>query len=118
MAAGAAAGEAAVSTRLAATVLALALLVAVAVTVARAAAAGYWDRLAACETHSAWHQRGSYYVGGLGIWYGNWNKWAPRVGVHKPAYMATREEQIRVAIYGRKVDRAWWGCFRIVGLPW
>ena len=69
-------------------------------------ARNYWDALAACETGGRWHQRGSFYVGGLGIWYGNWQKWAPAVGVNKPAYMATREEQIRVATYGRRVDGA------------
>lgn len=103
------------STRVAAVLLALALVVAVAVNVARA---NYWDRLAYCETHGQWHQRGSYYVGGLGIWYGNWQRWAPAVGVNKPAYLASREEQIRVATYGRRVDRAYWGCMRIVGMPW
>jgi Transglycosylase-like domain len=106
------------SRRSTALVLALSLLAAVAVNVARAAAGNYWDRLAACETHSRWHQRGTYYVGGLGIYHGNWDRWAPAVGVNKPAYLASREEQIRVAIYGRRVDRAWWGCMRIVGLPW
>ena len=109
------------SRRSTALALALCLLVVVVVALvetARAGATGYWDRLAACETGGQWHQRGSYYVGGLGIWYGNWERWAPAVGVNKPAYMATREEQIRVAMYGRRVDRAWWGCFRIVGLPW
>jgi hypothetical protein len=84
----------------------------------RAASANYWDRLAWCETRGQWHQRGSYYVGGLGIWYGNWWKWAPAVGVNKPAYLASREEQIRVARYGRRVDGAYWGCMRIVGMPW
>jgi hypothetical protein len=85
---------------------------------ARAATANYWDALSRCETGGRWHQRGTFYVGGLGIYYRNWERWAPRVGVNKPAWAATREEQIRVAQYGRRVDRAWWGCFRIVGLPW
>jgi len=84
----------------------------------RAATANYWDRLAWCETRGQWHQRGSYYVGGLGIYHGNWERWAPAVGVNKPAYLASREEQIRVAQYGRRVDRAYWGCMRIVGMPW
>src|SRR4029077_20981068 len=83
-----------------------------------AATSNYWDVLPRCETGGQWPQRGSYYVGGLGIWYGNWQKWAPRVGVHKPAYPASREEQIRVARYGRRVDRAYWGCMRVVGMPW
>jgi len=107
-----------VTGRAAAVTLLVAFLAAVAVAVSKAAAAGYWDRLAWCETRGQWHQRGTYYVGGLGIWYGNWWKWAPAVGVNKPAWAASREEQIRVAKYGRKVDQAYWGCMRIVGLPW
>jgi Transglycosylase-like domain len=107
-----------VSGRLTAILLALMLLALVALTVARAAGANYWDRLAWCETRGQWHQRGTYYVGGLGIYHGNWDRWAPRVGVNKPAWAATREEQIRVAMYGRRVDRAYWGCMRIVGMPW
>jgi len=107
-----------VTGRAAAIAMLVAFLAAIAVAVSKAAAAGYWDRLAWCETRGQWHQRGTYYVGGLGIWYGNWWKWAPAVGVHGPAYLASREEQIRVARYGRRVDGAYWGCMRIVGLPW
>ena len=109
------------SRRSTALALALCLLVMVLVALvetARAGAQGYWDRLAQCETGGQWHQRGSYYVGGLGIYHGNWERWAPRVGVYGPAWAATREQQIRVAIYGRQVDRAYWGCMRVVGMPW
>jgi hypothetical protein len=100
-------------------VIVVTLLVITLLEAARAVAADdYWWRLARCETGAAWHQRGQLYVGGLGIWAGNWNEWAPRVGVYKPAYLASPAEQIRVAKYGRAVDGAYWGCFRIVGLPW
>jgi len=106
------------TSRAAAVALLAAFLAAVAVSVGRATAADYWDALADCETHGRWSQRGAFYVGGLGIYYRNWQRWAPRVGVHKPAYLASREEQIRVAKYGYRVDRAYWGCMRIVGMPW
>jgi len=99
-------------------VIGLLVVLVVALLLVKTARGNYWDALANCETHGRWSQRGSYYVGGLGIYYRNWQKWAPAVGVNKPAYLASREEQIRVAKYGRRVDRAWWGCFRIVGLPW
>jgi hypothetical protein len=100
--------------------LLLVVLVALLVETARAVATSdrYWWALARCETGARWHQRGTYYVGGLGIWYGNWQKWAPAVGVRGPAWAATPHDQIRVAIYGRAVDRAYWGCMRIVGMPW
>ncbi|HEX4672033.1 MAG TPA: transglycosylase family protein [Solirubrobacteraceae bacterium] len=81
-------------------------------------ASSYWDRLAQCETGGQWHQRGAYYVGGLGIYYANWQRWAAAVGVTGPAWAASREDQIRVAKYGRLVDRAYWGCMRVVGMPW
>lgn len=106
-------------TRPAAVALLLLLLAALAVAVKAAAAApgGYWDRLAWCETRGRWHQQGSYYVGGLGIFWANWERWAPRVGVTGPAWAASREQQIRVARYGRRADQAWWGCFEVVGTP-
>jgi Transglycosylase-like domain len=99
-------------------VIGLLIVLVVALLLVKTARGNYWDRLAWCETRGRWHQRGTYYVGGLGIYHGNWWKWAPAVGVHKPAWAASREEQIKVAKYGRKVDRAYWGCMRIVGMPW
>lgn len=99
-------------------VIAVLVVIVVAMLLVKTARGNYWDALARCETGGQWHQRGSYYVGGLGIWYGNWWRWGRAVGVNKPAYLASREEQIRVAMYGRKVDGATWGCFKIVGLPW
>lgn len=77
----------------------------------------FWYRLAQCEEHGAWHQRGTSFVGGLGIYGPNWDQWAPAVGVHVPAWQATPAEQIRVAKYGRRVDHAYWGCFATVGMP-
>lgn len=77
----------------------------------------FWDRVATCETHSQWWQHGSTYVGGLGIWYGNWWKWAPRVGVRTGATATSRIDQMRVAQYGWESERGWWGCFRVTGTP-
>lgn len=77
----------------------------------------FWQRVAQCETGARWHQRGTAFVGGLGIYAPNWWRWAPRVGVTGPAYQATPAEQVRVAVYGRRVDHATWGCFQVVGWP-
>jgi hypothetical protein len=105
-------------TRAAAVALLVAFVTAVAVAVGRAATPGYWDRLAWCEERGQWHQRGSFYVGGLGIYWANWERWSAAVGVDGPAWAASREEQIRVARYGRRVDQAYWGCMAVVGMPW
>jgi hypothetical protein len=103
---------------LALAVIIVTLLVITLLEAARAVAAdGYWDRLAACETHGRWHQRGSVYVGGLGIYWRNWQQWADELGIHKAAWVATREEQIAVARWGRMTDHAYWGCQRVVGDP-
>ncbi len=77
----------------------------------------FWRSVARCEEHSDWAQRGTTYVSGLGIWYGNWNRWAPAVGVTGPAYLATPYDQMRVADYGYRTERAYWGCFRTTGYP-
>jgi hypothetical protein len=77
----------------------------------------FWDRVADCEEHGAWWQGGGTYVGGLGIWSGNWWGWAPQVGDHTPASSTRRIDQMRVAQWGYENVRAFWGCFRVTGYP-
>jgi hypothetical protein len=100
--------------------LALMLLALVALTVARAAGAGYWDRLAWCETRGNWGMRGSTYEGGVGFAVTTWRWWASELGLlerYPHAWMAPRVVQVRVAAYGRNRHRGWWGCFSVVGTP-
>ena len=107
--------------------LALTLLVAVVASVSITNARGggrlspaqirFWDRVAACEEGGRWWQGGDTYVGGLGIWYGNWWKWARHLGIRTEASATGRLDQMRVAQWGYEQDRAWWGCFEITGLP-
>ena len=107
--------------------LALTLLLAVVIAVAAVGARGggelsarqvaFWDRVAACEEHGAWWQRGGVYVGGLGIWYGNWWAWGRHVGVYSQAHRTSRLDQMRVAQWGYENVRAWWGCFAVTGRP-
>jgi Transglycosylase-like domain len=99
--------------------LLLVVLVALLVETARAVGAltpatiRYWDRIAACETHGNWGMRGSTYEGGLGFYVGTWRWWAGELGLlgrYPHAYMAPRLVQVRVADYGRRVHRGYWGC--------
>ncbi len=81
--------------------------------------ASYWQRLHGCEEPGQWHQRGQTYVSGLGIWYGNWDNWAPHVGVqedHTRAWRVSPRRQMLVAEYGYR-HGAGWGCFSKVGRP-
>jgi hypothetical protein len=103
--------------RLASILLALLLLALVALTVARAALTPatirYWEAIAACETHSNWGMRGPVYEGGLGFYVGTWRWWARELQLlarYPHAYMAPRIVQIRVADYGARVHRGYWGC--------
>jgi len=84
----------------------------------------FWQRLAHCETNSRWNWgaetrpgEGSTFVGGLGIYAPNWVAWRGHVGIAGPAWRATPSQQARVAAWGFVHARAWWGCFRDVGLP-
>ncbi len=73
----------------------------------------YWDRVAACETGSSWRGLGSTYQGGLGIYWATWDTWARELGLqarYPDAGDAPRLVQIRVADYGRRVHRGYWGC--------
>jgi hypothetical protein len=102
--------------------LVLAVVLAVVVTPASGARSSYWDRLAACETHSAWSGLGQTYQGGLGIWYGNWDRWAGRLGLgdrYPDADDAPRAVQIQVANWAYYNDRPrpYWGCFATIGYP-
>jgi len=68
----------------------------------------HWYALAQCETGGNWAAPGPTYVGGLGMWYGNW---AAHGGLQyaPSADLATPEQQIAVA------TNLWlaggsWGC--------
>jgi hypothetical protein len=91
---------------------------------ARAAVPPFWQRLANCETDGRWDWGGGHrngegpmFVGGLGIYAPNWEAWQVHVGVVGPAWRATPAEQAEVAAWGFLHARAWWGCFRKIGLP-
>jgi len=103
--------------------LALALLVALVAACAfytgRASAAltpatvAYWDRVAQCETGRRWQAPGPTYQGGVGFYWATWDWWARELGLHRrypDAHLAPRLVQIRVADYGRRVHRGYWGC--------
>lgn len=77
----------------------------------------FWDRVADCEEHGQWWQGGGTFVGGLGIWSGNWYAWRRHVGVRTEASATSRLDQMRVAQWGYEHARAWWGCFRVTGMP-
>jgi hypothetical protein len=73
----------------------------------------FWDAVARCETGSRWQGLGSTYQGGLGIYWSTWDWWAKELGLWSQfpdAGMAPRLVQIRVADYGRRVHRGYWGC--------
>jgi len=107
--------------------LALTLLVTVVIAVLTVNARGggglsarqvaFWDRVAQCEEHGAWWQRGRTFVGGLGIWSGNWWAWSRHVGVRTEASATSRLDQMRVAQWGYENVSAYWGCFAVVGTP-
>jgi hypothetical protein len=77
----------------------------------------FWDRVADCEEHGAWWQGGQTYVGGLGIWSGNWWSWGRHVGVRTEASATSRLDQMRVAQWGYEHANAGWGCFAVTGRP-
>ena len=75
-----------------------------------------WDKMAHCETGGKWDARGPEYQGGLGIWWGNWDRFgggefAPSAGE------ATKLQQIIVAERIRE-RHGWhaWGCAKTIGL--
>jgi hypothetical protein len=73
----------------------------------------YWDRVAQCETGSTWRGLGRTYQGGLGFYWATWDWWARELGLHRrypDAGLAPRLVQIRVADYGLRVHRGYWGC--------
>ena len=73
----------------------------------------FWDSVAQCETGSHWRGLGPIYQGGLGIFAPNWDRWAGELGLdarYPDAGDAPRLVQIRVADYGRRVHRGYWGC--------
>jgi hypothetical protein len=77
----------------------------------------FWDRVADCEEHGAWWQGGRTFVGGLGIWSGNWYAWRRHVGVTTEAHATSRIDQMRVAQWGYENAGAGWGCFAVTGRP-
>jgi hypothetical protein len=73
----------------------------------------YWDRVARCETGGQWRGLGRTYQGGLGFYWATWDSWAGELGLearYPDAGDAPRLVQIRVADYGRRVHRGYWGC--------
>lgn len=72
-----------------------------------------WDRVADCETGGDWRMRGLTYSGGVGFANTTWTWWARELGLearYPNAADAPRLVQIRVADYGRRVHRGYWGC--------
>jgi len=103
-----------------------AYLAALALAAERASAAmpasriAFWMRVAQCETGSRWGGLGSTYQGGLGIWWGNWDRWARALGLpYADAGQAPPLVQIRAAdwAYRNESPRPYWGCFSTVGRP-
>jgi hypothetical protein len=78
----------------------------------------YWDRVARCEQPDGaggalWNHPGPRYQGGLGFYFATWDWWARELGLvrrYPDAGDAPRLVQIRVAEYGRRVHRGYWGC--------
>jgi hypothetical protein len=77
----------------------------------------FWERVAACETGKRWTATGPTYVGGLGIYRPNWPRWARQLGIYTEASATSRLDQIRVADWAYRHERAWWGCFAVTGRP-
>lgn len=99
----------------------------------------YWDRIAWCETHANWQDRGRF-AGGLGIAESSWIRFGGN-DFGKP-WNASRLEQIvianRISIFGHQTKNVYmtdaqvanhqpifiqpvgfrgWGCSRVVGVP-
>jgi hypothetical protein len=68
----------------------------------------HWYAVAQCETGGNWAHPGPTYVGGLGMWYGNW---AAHGGLQyaPSAHLATPEQQIAVAA-NLWLAGGTWGC--------
>lgn len=68
----------------------------------RVASIQYWERVAHCETHGNWKDKGNY-AGGLGIYIGTWKAYGGTEFASTP-YKATKIEQIvvanRISIFG------------------
>lgn len=103
----------------------IALVVVVSFAIVSAASArpsSWWDRLAQCETGGTWSGLGSTYQGGLGVWYGNWDRWARHFGLsarYPDAGDAPRSVQIQLAswAYYNERPRPYWGCQAVIGSP-
>lgn len=87
-----------------------------------------WDRLAGCESSGRWHIFDSVHQGGLQFAVSTWDAYAP-AGYPADAYLATRDQQIAVAIRVRDgvpgtsdpyLNPQGWGawphCSRVLGL--
>lgn len=86
-----------------------------------AAAASGWMKIHNCEQPGSWTTKGTY-QGGLGIWYGNWDKWSTHFKVHyiwPDAGDAPPSIQITIADWAYRHDSPtpYWGCFATVGRP-
>lgn len=72
-----------------------------------------WDRVARCETGGRWDWNSGTYQGGVGFYWRTWDWWARELGLwrrYPDAYLAPRMTQIRVADYGLRRYRGYWGC--------
>jgi hypothetical protein len=79
----------------------------------------YWNRIHNCEQPSTWSMGGTY-QGGLGMYWSTWDWWAGELGLarrYPDAGHAPPIVQMRVADYGYRAHRGYWGCFRHVGYP-
>ena len=100
--------------------LALGLLVVVVLVVAASSRAdltrdriAWWRTIAQCETGGRWRGLGPIYQGGLGIYWATWDWWARELGLlarYPDAGDAPELVQIRVADYGYRIHRGYWGC--------
>jgi hypothetical protein len=79
------------------------------------ATVAFWDRIARCETGGNWQMHGGSYEGGVGFYVTTWQWWARELGLlgrYPHANQAPRLVQIRVADYGLRAHRGYWGCNR------
>jgi len=76
-----------------------------------------WDQLAQCESRGNWALDGPLYDGGLQFHPTTWNSFKP-AGYPEYAWMASREQQIEVAIrvQARQGWKAWPACAEKLGL--
>jgi hypothetical protein len=106
--------------------LAIALLLAIVITPASgsrplsAATIAYWDKIGRCETGGNYQMHGSSFSGGLGFANSTYEWWADELGFlarYPSADLAPRLVQIRIADFGYRLYRGYWGCMSVIGRP-